>query len=104
MPRVVHSVSRRLEAMASGSKTIEVKPGSELAKLLDQVEEGPVVLEKDDHRYRLAREHEYEDIWAGWRCLARVSGERPAPGRALWVPRRSKPTSANDVARPIGLL
>ncbi len=44
-------------------KRIRVSPGSEIAALLEEATDTPVLLEKDGRLYRLAVE-EQEDIWA----------------------------------------
>lgn len=44
---------------------IRITPESELARLLDEIGEMPVLLEKDGAVYRLMKEQE-EDIWAGY--------------------------------------
>ena len=51
--------------MATGTKTIEVAPDSEVGLLLEEVGGAPVILEKDGERYLLAREDTL-DIWAGY--------------------------------------
>ena len=54
--------------MTTTPKTIHVEPGSELARLLDEVTT-PVLLEKDGVRYLLSRALEHapkEDPFAGW--------------------------------------
>lgn len=48
--------------MAETVRTIHVSPGSELARLLDEVHDAPFRLEKDGVTYRLSREE--DDIWA----------------------------------------
>jgi hypothetical protein len=45
------------------TKYIHVQPESELARLLDEAGEAPLVLERDGQRYRLIKE---TDIWAGY--------------------------------------
>jgi hypothetical protein len=42
--------------MATEPKTIIVEPGSELADVVDQAANGPVVLEKNGQRFRLTRD------------------------------------------------
>jgi hypothetical protein len=42
--------------MATELKTIIVQPGSELAEVVDQAAEAPILLEKNGQRYRLTRE------------------------------------------------
>ena len=59
-------------------KIIEVRPGSELAHLLDEAAETPLLLVKDGVRYRLDRED--EDIWAGYDPEAARAGIRAAAG------------------------
>ena len=46
-------------------KRITVAPNSEIAALLEEVIDTPVLLEKDGRLYRLAAE-EQEDMWAGY--------------------------------------
>ena len=46
-------------------KHIKVKPGSELARLLEEADEAPLLLEKDGVFYHLTPSHK-EDIWAGY--------------------------------------
>ncbi|MCL4459661.1 MAG: hypothetical protein M1136_01915 [Chloroflexi bacterium] len=66
--------------MARELKKIHVTPGSELARLLEQAALAPLILEKDGERYRLNREEEKEDIWAGYdpekvrKALAQTAG------------------------------
>lgn len=50
--------------MATAQKTITVQPGSELAGILEQAAEGPLVLEKNGTRFRLTREP--EDLFANY--------------------------------------
>jgi hypothetical protein len=50
--------------MATEAKTIEVEPGSELDRLLDEAGESPLRLVRNGVRYHLDRET--EDIWAGY--------------------------------------
>jgi hypothetical protein len=50
--------------MASEPQTIEVTPDSELDRLLDAAEEGPIRLVRNGVSFRLDREE--EDIWAGY--------------------------------------
>jgi len=48
-------------------RKIQVTPGSELARLLEEAAFAPVILERDGERYRLNREEEPgEDLWAGY--------------------------------------
>ena len=51
--------------MATETKVINVAPGSELGRFLEEIGEAPVVLEKDGERYVLAREDAH-DIWADY--------------------------------------
>jgi hypothetical protein len=44
--------------MAAEPKVIPVAPGSELAEIVDQAAEAPVVLERNGRRFRLVREDE----------------------------------------------
>jgi len=46
--------------MTAEPKIIPVAPGSELAELVDQSEEVPVVLERNGRRFRLVREDAVE--------------------------------------------
>ena len=46
-------------------KRIKVEPGSELARLLDEVNEAPLLLEKDGVLYHLTPSAQ-EDIWADY--------------------------------------
>ena len=53
--------------MAAEPKHIKVTPASELADILKEASEGPVVLENNGERYRLDRmEREKEDSWEGY--------------------------------------
>ena len=45
-------------------KVVDVPPGSELARLLDEADGAPLVLVKDGVRYRLEREDAKDDPWA----------------------------------------
>ena len=45
-------------------KTIAVEPGSEIADLLDEAAETPLLLVNNGLRFRLDRDE--EDIWAGY--------------------------------------
>ena len=49
--------------MVSEPKTVDVEPGSELDRLLDEAAEAPLRLVRDGARFRLAPEN--EDEWAG---------------------------------------
>jgi hypothetical protein len=49
--------------MLTEPNRIHIKPDSELARLLDEMGDTPILLEKDGELYRLAKE---EDIWAGY--------------------------------------
>jgi hypothetical protein len=58
--------------MASEPKTIEVKPGGELDRVLNEAQETPVRLVRGDDRFRLDRES--DDIWESYDpALARES-------------------------------
>lgn len=46
-------------------KVIKVKPGSELAQLLEEADQTPLLLEKDGVLYHLAASGQ-EDIWADY--------------------------------------
>lgn len=53
--------------MVAEPKRIKVTPGPELAKLLEEASNGPLVLETNGKLYRLDQvEREPEDIWAGY--------------------------------------
>lgn len=49
--------------MTTETKRIHIAPDSELARLLEEAGDVPLLLEKDGELYRLSRE---EDIWAGY--------------------------------------
>ena len=66
--------------MATETKVINVAPGSELGRFLEEIGEAPVVLEKDGERYVLAREDAH-DIWADY---------RPGEGQAGIAPKRRR--------------
>ncbi len=54
--------------MTTTTRTIHVAPGSELDRLIEDLVNGPIALEKDGVRYRLERVEvpaEY-DPWAGY--------------------------------------
>jgi hypothetical protein len=52
--------------MVAAAKTIEVMPGSEWDRLLEEAAGAPLILVKDGVRYRLDREDAKEDIWANY--------------------------------------
>jgi hypothetical protein len=52
--------------MAITDRTIEVEPGGELDRLLDEANGARLILVKDGVRYRLAREDAEPDIWANY--------------------------------------
>ena len=52
--------------MVATAKTIEVVPGSELDRVLEEAAGAPVVLVKDSRRFRLAPEDAKEDIWTNY--------------------------------------
>ena len=54
--------------MTTSTRTIHVAPGSELDRLIESVNAGPIVLEKDGIRYRLERvaEPAVDDLWADY--------------------------------------
>jgi hypothetical protein len=64
--------------MHATPKKIIVEPDSELARLLDEAAEQPLLLEKDGVRYRLDKEE--ADIWAGYDPDAALEGIRAAAG------------------------
>ena len=52
--------------MVAAAKTIEVTPGSEWDRLLEEAAGAPHILVKVGVRYRLDREDAKEDIWANY--------------------------------------
>lgn len=64
--------------MAAEPKMIEVLPGSEVARLLDEAGATPLVLVRDGVRYRLDREN--DSIWAGYDPATALAGIRAAAG------------------------
>lgn len=56
------------------TKVIRIKPGSELAEMVDATASANVVLEKDGVRYRLMREDEWDDLFAGYDPEAALAG------------------------------
>jgi hypothetical protein len=64
--------------MHTAPKKIIVNPNSEVARLLDEAADRPLLLEKDGVRYRLDREE--TDIWAGYDPEAAIEGIRAAAG------------------------
>ncbi len=66
--------------MAHNLRKMRVTPGSELARLLEEVRGDILLLEKDGELYRLMREEKKEDIWAGYdpekvrKALAETAG------------------------------
>jgi hypothetical protein len=65
--------------MHAEPKKIIVNPNSEVARLLDEAAERPLLLEKDGVRYRLNKEE--EDIWAGYDPEAVRQAIRTMTGR-----------------------
>ncbi|MGH2585782.1 MAG: hypothetical protein ACRDJE_12785 [Dehalococcoidia bacterium] len=65
--------------MVGETKTVKVTPGSEVDRLLDEVDGTSLILERDGVRYRLTREPD-EDIWEGYdpeavrKALAETAG------------------------------
>lgn len=59
-------------------RIITVRAGSELARLLEEAAEPPLVLEKDGMRYLLDREE--NDIWSGYVPEAARAGIRATAG------------------------
>jgi hypothetical protein len=47
-------------------KRIKVEPGSDLARLLEEANETPLLLEKDGVLYHLTASGQEEDIWADY--------------------------------------
>ena len=60
-------------------KTIDVEPGSEIADLLDEAVETPLLLVMNGVRFRLDRDE--ADIWAGYDPERARAGMRAAAGR-----------------------
>jgi hypothetical protein len=56
---------KRVTGMTTEPKTIHVKPGSELDRLLDEASDAPLLLERHGERYRLTREP-VPDMWEGY--------------------------------------
>ncbi|HEY7060729.1 MAG TPA: hypothetical protein VII06_04565 [Chloroflexota bacterium] len=52
--------------MAAEPQTIKVTGDVRVADLLEQADKAPLVLENNGVRYRLSREDQEEDIWAGY--------------------------------------
>ena len=51
--------------MTSEPKTIDIEPGSDLDRLLDEAETTPLRLVRNGVRFRLDRE-EHDDVWASY--------------------------------------
>lgn len=67
--------------MAKEFKRIKVAPGTELARLLEEAAEAPLLLEKNGDLYRLSRaETGQEDVWADYDPEAALAGIRAAAG------------------------
>ena len=66
--------------MEGEPKTIEVAPGSELDRLLDEAAEAPLRLVRNGERFRLDREPAEDDIWAGYDPERTRAGMRAAAG------------------------
>jgi hypothetical protein len=64
--------------MVAERKTIEVEAGSELAEILDEAADAPLILAKNGVRYRLQRED--EEIWANYDPERALEGMRAAAG------------------------
>jgi hypothetical protein len=62
----LHWLAVRSVAMVARAKTIEVVPGSELDRLLDEADGAPLVLVRAGVRFRVEREQDPTDIWAGY--------------------------------------
>jgi hypothetical protein len=52
--------------MATTETTFQVEPGSELDRLLEQANGAPLVLVRGGVRFRVERESDPTDIWAGY--------------------------------------
>lgn len=66
--------------MASEPKTIEVEPGSEVDRLLDEAERAPLRLVRGSVRFRLVQETDDDDVWAGYDPERARAGMRVAAG------------------------
>ena len=74
--------------MVHAVRTIQVESGSELDRLLDQVADGPIELERNGARYRLDRVEpplrirtgEADDIWADYDPERAIAGMEAAFG------------------------
>lgn len=64
--------------MAARPRTIIVPPTGELARLLDEAADGPLVLERDGVRYRLDRED--EQLFRDYDPAKALAGIRAAGG------------------------
>ena len=78
--------------MASEPKTIEVEPGSELDRPLTEAAEAPPRLVRNGTRFRLDRENDEEDIWAGYGPERTRAGMRAAAGS--WADRDAEALKA----------
>jgi len=65
-------------------KRIKVEPGSELARLLEEVGESPLLLEKDGVLYQLTPSSQ-EDIWADYNPERVKAGLRQSAGALAGV-------------------
>lgn len=52
--------------MAIAERTVEVVPGSELDRLLEEANGEPLILLRDGVRYRIERQDAKPDIWANY--------------------------------------
>jgi hypothetical protein len=66
--------------MASEPKTIEVAPGGELDRILDEAGGAPLRLVRGGERFRLDREADEDDIWADYDPERARAGIRAAAG------------------------
>lgn len=53
-------------SMVAAARTIDVTPGSELDRLLEEANGTPLVFVKNGVRYRVEREDAADDIWANY--------------------------------------
>ena len=62
-------------------KTIQIEPGSEIDRLLDEAATGPINLERRGEQFRLNRvEYGTGDIEAGYDAQRAIAGMRAAAG------------------------
>ena len=71
--------------MTNESEVIHVDPGSELDRLLDEADDGPVILKRRGRRYRLVSESlkiaDPDNIWADYDPEKALAATRAAAGK-----------------------